>query len=443
MIFLSFTVRNHCSIRDEVTLDLTRSALKTLSPKDGSWEEATYTMAGIFGGNATGKSALLDAVIYFFSAIRESATTWQAAKHMRRQPFLLDADSRAASSLYEMQFVYDGRRHVYGFEVDADGIRSEWLRDVPRTRWRTLLDRQREGQVPAVSAGARGQVAVTPRELALSRARLLPGAPLNDIAEALVSSFDAVSVKDDHREARLIEIADSLAEGTISFADLLLLLQAADIGVTAVDIEETDLPEHVRKAMMRFMSDLRGDEAEESEEDAADDLDLALDDENLAQVVRRLVFSHLGAEPDGPRFTIHDESDGTIAWLAIAVPALAVLRRGGLLVVDEIDASLHPHLLEVLLGVFADLEVNAKHAQLLFTSHESYILSSLSDLVLEPEQVWLTDKTIDGVTELTCLADFPKHPDANVARRYLTGRYGGIPRLSPSSFAALVKAGES
>ena len=47
-----------------------------------------------------------------------------------------------------------------------------------------------------------------------------------------------------------------------------------------------------------------------------------------------------------------------------------------------------------------------------------------------------------GVTELTCLADFPKHPDANVARRYLTGRYGGTPRLSPSTLAALVDSEE-
>lgn len=61
----------------------------------------------------------------------------------------------------------------------------------------------------------------------------------------------------------------------------------------------------------------------------------------------------------------------------------------------------------------------------------------------ELEQIWLTDKTNDGMTELTCLADFPKHPDANVAKRYLTGRYGRTPRLSPSLFAVLVDAGEA
>jgi len=95
----------------------------------------------------------------------------------------------------------------------------------------------------------------------------------------------------------------------------------------------------------------------------------------------------------------------------------------------------------LLLEMFADPTVNTHHAQLVFTSHESYVLSPLSEVQLAPEQVWFTDKTYDGVTTLTCLADFPQHPDANVAKRYLTGRYGGTPRLSSSSFAALVNSG--
>ncbi len=130
-----------------------------------------------------------------------------------------------------------------------------------------------------------------------------------------------------------------------------------------------------------------------------------------------------------------------MAWLATAVPALEALRTGGLILVDEIDASLHPHLLDLLLGAFADSEVNVRGGQIVFTSHESYVLSPLSEVALEPEQVWFTDKSVEGVTELTSLADFPRHADANVAKRYLTGRYGGTPRLSPSLFGALVTTG--
>ncbi|WP_435299092.1 AAA family ATPase [Timonella sp. A28] len=430
MILLSFTVRNHKSLRDEAVLDLTHPSLKTLQPKGRDWSAVAYPLSGIFGGNATGKSTILDALLYAFSAIRESATTWQASKSMVRAPFKLDGDSRTSSSLYEFDLVHDGRRHAYGFEVDQNGIKREWLRDIPSSRWRTLLERDREANVLTFHQSLRTKLEVTPRELVLSRALLLNDSPLNGFARDLVESFDIVLVKDSHRAARLSNLADSLADGDVTFGDLEALLQVADIGVLKVDIEEKNIPERIRRALRRLQRDLREDDEEE------------LHAEDLEQVARRLIFTHHGTADDCPPFSVEEESDGTIAWLTIAVPALETLRKGGLLLVDEIDASLHPHLLEVLLGAFVDPLVNTHHAQLIFTTHESYILSPLSEVTLEPEQIWLTDKTNEGITELTCLADFPKHPDANVAKRYLTGRYGGTPRLSPSLFAALVDAGE-
>lgn len=131
MLLLSFTVRNHKSIRDEVTLDLTKSDLRTLQPSDGDWAAVTYPLAALYGGNATGKSAALDAMRYAFAAVVESATTWQARKTMLRAPFRLDSTSEEASSSYELDFVHDGRRHLYWFEVDREGIRREQLRDLP------------------------------------------------------------------------------------------------------------------------------------------------------------------------------------------------------------------------------------------------------------------------------------------------------------------------
>lgn len=447
MILLSFTVRNHRSIRDEITVDLLRPSLRTLRPKDDDWGAATYPIVGIFGGNATGKSAVLDALIYMFTAIRLSATTWQASKTMQRVPFLLDGTARTASSTYELEFIHEQRRHLYGFEVDHDGIRREWLRDVPASRWRTLLDRDRESGRLKLHQSLRSKIEVTARELVLSRALVLGDSALSPLSNALVSGMDVVLVKDSHREARLRSIADSLTDGNIDFADLEALLQVADIGITKVSIEEMNIPEHVRSALRRFRKDLRSgddeDAAVQMNDDTDDDSGTGLDDEMLAQVVRELTFTHRGTAAESPRFSIQEESDGTIAWLAIGVPALEALRSGGLLLVDEIDASLHPHLLEVLLGAFADPTVNTHQAQLIFTSHESYVLSPLSDVELAPEQVWFTDKTFEGVTELTCLADFPRHPDANIARRYLTGRYGGTPRLSPSILSALVRSEES
>lgn len=444
MTILAFTVRNHKSVRDEFTLDLSRPSLRTLQPADGDWVSAAYPLAGIFGGNATGKSAILDAVRYFFAAIENTATTWQASKYMQRAPFALDGTVRTASSEYEIDFVYESRRYQYGFVVDHDGIKSEWLRDIPRSRWRTLLRRERGEARQQFHPSLQSRFDVTPRELILSRALLVGDSPLSSLARHLTSTFESVLVNDNHRESRLRDIADSLVEGSIDFDDLLALLRVADIGVEKVDVEETKLPEPIRRIMQTILQEKNRDDTdrENDEESQEDSFEVTIDEDDLAATIRHLVFTHRGVGKEIPQFSVENESDGTVAWLAASVPALETLRKGGLLIIDEIDASLHPHLLGVLLSAFADPAVNQKGAQLIFTSHESYVLSPLSDVELDPEQVWFTDKGLDGATSVSSLADYPRHRDANVSRRYLLGRYGGVPRLSPSLFASLVPGGE-
>ena len=143
--------------------------------------------------------------------------------------------------------------------------------------------------------------------------------------------------------------------------------------------------------------------------------------EAIDSVVRNLEFVHRSSCKEAPRFSIQRESEGTIAWLSLIVPALDVLRSGGLFCVDEIDASLHSHLVGTLIGFFADPNINHHAAQLVFTSHDTYLLSPLSEINLEPEQIWFTDKDNTGATELICLADFPRHKDANVAKRSSAG----------------------
>jgi AAA15 family ATPase/GTPase len=443
MLLLSFKVRNHMSIRDELVLDLTKPSLRTLHPVNGTrWVDHVYTLAAIFGANASGKSAILSAFSYAFNAIQSSATIWQALPGMPRDPFLLDDQSEQEPSKYELEFVHAGHRHVYGFEVDNQGILREWLRDVPSTRWRTLLLRDREAGILKVHPTLRAIGEVTPRELVLSRSILLKHPQFADIAEDLVGRFDQMSVKSAHRERRLASITESLANGSITFDDIVTLLQVADIGVEHVDIREDALPSDVQEFIrdVKEMVEKRASGQEVGAEERSSNASIIIGPEGADEVMRNLLFTHRGTGEDRPPFLIHSESDGTVAWLALIVPALEMLRCGGLYCVDEIDSSLHPHLIEVLLGLFDDPASNPKAAQLIFTSHDSYILSPLSEVQLESEQVWFTDKSNEGATELTCLSEFPKHRDANIAKRYLTGRYGGTPRLAPSAIGRLLSA---
>lgn len=446
MILLSLTVRNHKSIRDEVTFDLVRPSLRTLQPKDGRWSDAVYPLAGIFGGNATGKSTILDALSYAISAIRNSASTWLGRSEMVRMPFRLDGTEESSTSFYELDFVCDKKRYLYGFEVDMKGIKREWLKDIPTSRWRVLIDRDRDRDNNPLKKhhSLHSIPQATERELLLSRAFVAKHEQLYPVAQGMVNKFEVFFAKDLARAFRLRHIAESLAEGTVAFSDLEALLRAADIGITKVGVREEKISARLRVQFLRHQKKAKPSGAESDEQAAGSDAALRgegiekIGDEDFTRMIRHLTFKHHGAMEFCPEFGVQDESDGTLAWLAIAVPALEALRSGGVLVVDEIDDSLHPHLLDLLLGLFADPLLNKQNAQLIFTSHDAYILSPLSNTGLESEQVWFTDKARDGATELKCLADFPKHPDANVAKRYLTGRYGGTPFLSPGRFTSLL-----
>ena len=431
MLLLSFSVRNHRSLRDEVVLDLTRPSFRTLRPREGeTWQDQTYPVAAILGANASGKSAIVDALWYARSAITASASGWLSQKKMPRDAFALDDSSMSASSEFAFDFVLDGVRHQYRFEIDDEGVVGESLFDLPGARRRRLLLRDSTGTVKLhPDLGSVGPVAK--RELVLSRALQLGRGGLEKIAGGLLGGVMVLPLGEDHRRSTAKNLAEILLSpegaGESSREYVVSLLQMADIGIVDAGLDEETLPpellelkRHPNLARQKLFG--AGDLVKNEESFPG-----FLDD-----VVRNLWFEHQGDGSRPGRLSLERESAGTVAWLALVVPAVVTLQQGGVLVVDEIDSSLHPHLVEMLIGFFADEQKNPLGAQLICTTHDSYLISPQSSVKLEPEQIWLTEKGNDGASELYSLADFPRHKSANVAKRYLSGRYGGVPSLAPS-----------
>lgn len=431
MLLLSFSVRNHRSLRDEVVLDLTRPSFRTLRPREGeTWQDQTYPVAAILGANASGKSAIVDALWYARSAIKMSASGWLNQKTMPRDAFALDDSSMSASSEFAFDFVLDGVRHQYRFEIDDEGVVGESLFDLPGARRRRLLLRDSTGTVKLhPDLGSVGPVAK--RELVLSRALQLGRGGLEKIAGGLLGGVMVLPLGEDHRRSTAKNLAEILLSpegaGESSREYVVSLLQMADIGIVDAGLDEETLPpellelkRHPNLARQKLFG--AGDLVKNEESFPG-----FLDD-----VVRNLWFEHQGDGSRPGRLSLERESAGTVAWLALVVPAVVTLQQGGVLVVDEIDSSLHPHLVEMLIGFFADEQKNPLGAQLICTTHDSYLISPQSSVKLEPEQIWLTEKGNDGASELYSLADFPRHKSANVAKRYLSGRYGGVPSLAPS-----------
>lgn len=437
MAILNFTVSNHKSLRDECTLEFTRSNFKRLRPAgDESWSDFMYPVIGIFGPNASGKSTVVDAIHYAQSAISNSSTTWQQRPEMVHVPFALDESSVHGLSSYEFDWVLEGVRYKYGFTVSPNGIEREWLYDLPRSRWRTLIERDRSSTEPNLVRfkDKDGLTSVTRRELILSRALLLEHAELTKISRSILEGIELAPFGDTNRERRLASITESLLQQEMSFEDLTTLLQVADIGVRSVAVKEDQAPPEAMR-LIKLFAELVDSEAEKSE---ASEGAMRIRPVESDAVMRTLEFVHKGEKQDPRPFGIHEESAGTIVWLSLITPAVEALRHGSMLVVDELDNSLHSHLVELVISLFSNPEINRHGAQLLFTSHDTNLLSPDSGFDWDAEQVWFADKGADGASEIYSLADFPHPKDANIERRYLAGRYGAVPRTAPSLLARVI-----
>ena len=141
---------------------------------------------------------------------------------------------------------------------------------------------------------------------------------------------------------------------------------------------------------------------------------------------RHLGFVHRG-EGEPVTFDLEEESAGTQTWFRLIGPAFAALRFGRVLLLDEIDASLHPRLSARLIEIFQDPLTNARGAQLVFTSHDTSLLNSLNR-----DEVWLTEKAPAATTRLVGLAEFGGErvrKSQNLERAYLQGRFGAVPEV--------------
>ena len=126
------------------------------------------------------------------------------------------------------------------------------------------------------------------------------------------------------------------------------------------------------------------------------------------------------------------ESAGTLKMFALYPFLREVLQTGGVLFVDELNASLHPLLVRTFVLTFLNPDTNPRHAQLVFTSHDVWQLNSN---LLRQDEIWFTEKDSSGVSALYSLADFSDkdgaeiRKDTNNERDYLLGKYGAIPTV--------------
>lgn len=438
MRLIRFTVRNHRSIRDTQTLDLAPGLGERNRPAPGTtWDNQLESVAIIFGPNAAGKSNVIDAMDFAIRAVRSSATSWRDNRAFPHFPFELRHSSSRFPTRYEFDFISgEGERYLYGFEIDSRGIREEWLRRVAKVRWATCFHRivDEEGDdtrwnssfISKTEQATLGNYQST--ELLLSVAHRNNSEPLSAIASELLQVAIARSGSGSVN-SRVDSIVNSLLSGKMRRSDLLTILRAADFGIHNVTVDEAKIPKEALDTLRKFIEAL---------EPSIDQEQQPAKPSELSDVVYNLVFDHIGEKNDLFKMRFIDESDGTQAWISIAPRIIDVLRHGGIFIADELDASLHQSLIEMIIRLFTE-EINNPHgAQLILSTHNTNLLEHRNNLGLRPESFWFVEKDSEGASELYDLTGFSTPNDANLERRYLNFRFGALPKTQPSALRGLI-----
>lgn len=433
-MLLSFRVENHKSIREEQQLLLTPT-YGDAQPESADWE--AVTVAGVFGANASGKSNLLDALSFMRDTVRWSMSRGEPGSGIHREPFALDAEAATDPSVFVIDLMLSGVRHTYGFSIDGAQVLEEWLYTYPKRRKRVVFERDGEEFEFGDSAPAKlRQVRdiTGPNVLFLT----VVARASNEEVEPIYRWFsDGVKFA----EERNTGLPGWLRGGPASegqMSSLSELLWSADTGVRTVELREPEVPRiGIDSSNAVTTNAVVGEVIQGNSIEAFNIYRVSGAGPQRQGRLNRLpelLFHHSEGANARP-LSWDEESNGTRTLTALGYEAQRVLESGGVLVVDEIDASLHPHLSAQVILLFQDERRNPHGAQLIFTSHDAALLGRIrGEEVLKRDHIWFVEKDGRGQSTLYPLSDFKPRGDDNRSRRYLVGRYGGVPDLDEELF---------
>ena len=411
-MLIQFNFKNYKSFRDETTLDLSAAKMKEFESSVVTiGGEKILPVAAVYGANASGKSNVYSAFEFMTAYVENSFFYGDDDKTFadaRPTPFLFDNSARNAESMFEVYFTIPGesaeKTYNYGFCIDEKGITEEWLNTKAKSarEFKSVFYRNTEKQ----ELDLRGIVKVSRDniEVALNR-------------QVLIISLGAKLKVEKCKQIRdwflLNEFTDFGDEMTNLF-----LSRTLPKGF----MEDEKVREDVLKYFASFNKQITGFKVEElpSKEDQKEKA-------YTIDALHRLIDSE-----DDAKLPLHQESAGTLKMFAMYPALHEVLEKGGVLCIDELNSRLHPLLVRNFILTFLNPEINKNHAQLIFTTHDTW---QLSNQLLRRDEIWFTEKDEKGLSNLYSLADFVDEDgsrirkDENYEKNYLLGKYGAIPSL--------------
>lgn len=424
-MLVEFKVNNFRSIKDTATF----SMLISSKDEENCFEVRDYNLlksAIIYGANASGKSNLLKAMAFMGRLVLNRYKIMQSTDLLPHDPYRLSVETENESSTFEIVFFIDKIKYRYGFEVDTEVVYSEWLYADEKGKEAKLFFRDvEESNYVNPNKFKEGydffnkkeeKIKIAKNQLFIWKCDQADG----EISKAILGWFNQFNMIDGMEHDGYINFTMKKMEDEAFRKKIVELVKTADIGINDIQIEEEDISlESIAK--------------------------LALPDDIKAKIINEkgwksvsLNTIHQKFDKDGQLignvvFELNeDESKGTKKFFAMSAPILDTLKNGKILVIDELDASLHPILTQYLIKLFHDESINIHNAQLVFATHDTNLLKPE---LFRRDQIWLTEKDKYGATTIYSLAQFKNvRKQEDFEKQYIQGKYGAIPYLGKFEF---------
>ncbi|SDR71835.1 AAA family ATPase [Christiangramia echinicola] len=407
-----FKVRNYKSIKDTLTLNFNSTGISehvetNLIHKGRHDLLKSYVL---YGHNGSGKSKILDALVFFRWFILNSAIEKHSSEEIDVEPFLLNEKTQEEPCFFEMSFYIDKTKYRYGFEATEKKVTKEWLLESKKIKeYPVFLRIEKEFKIDSKRFVNADGLEKRTRDNALF---LSVCAQWNvKKAEKINSWFDNIFTVHGLSDIEYRDITLELLENDYHRELINRFIRKADLGINEVDTFEIKYDDIIKK----IPKDLK-----ESANERLKGKD------HKAILMMHNIYNDKN-EVVGSRPFILDkhESEGTKKFFNLLGVYISAIKNNSLIIMDEFDARLHTLLTKALLKLFGSEKIKSE-SQMIVACHDTAILDSS---LLRRDQIGFVEKNKFGATELTSLVEYKPRKESPYDRNYLKGKYGGIPMI--------------
>ncbi|TFY89299.1 ATP-binding protein [Pseudomonas kairouanensis] len=418
-MLIEFSVSNFRSFREKQTLSMVASPRlgKKQNVFDPELEGESFPkllkVAAIYGPNASGKSNLVKAFDVIPALLRRSPGANYSIPVM---PFRFDSELAAKPSLFEAHFIEDNLRFQYVIAATSERIFEETLSCYPKGKESLLFSRKfspdtGESYVFGEALEGGGMVHEAWKRLTAPQSLFLAQAVLN-------SSEELQQLKSPYQwleSSNLCIGQDGMNSWSLASRSMVMQTPGAKDSLQSfmqrLDVPITDI---------RFEKKTEFDYKKGPHTEFNDYLMFVGKESNTK-------LTHTTALGD-VEFDFSEESGGTQNLIGFWLPwmNLNMSSKGSVVVIDELDSSLHPKIVESLIKEHL---AGNKNTQLIFTTHDTHLMNTK---LLRRDQFWVTERDTNGATQMFSIHDFKGRDSEDVEKRYYEGRYRGLPILSRS-----------